>query len=116
MRNFGQEHPTVAIRQSNLATVLQDLGDYPRAAQLFQSSLDSAMRNFGQDHPTVAVRQLNLATVYYEVDRLEEAKILLEQALQTVEKKLGVGHPHYAGIIKWLDAVNKKLGERPGKG
>ena len=27
-KNFGKDHPTTAIRYSNLAAVLQDLGDY----------------------------------------------------------------------------------------
>ncbi len=109
LRNFGPEHPYVAVSQSNLALVLRSLGDYPRAAQLLVLALASAMRNFGEDHPTVAMSQSNLAAVYYQVDRLDEAKILLEQALQTVEKSLGVNHPDYAGIVSWLDAVNKKL-------
>ena len=46
-RNFGADHPSVAISQSNLALVYQDLGRYEAAADLLEKALASDTRNFG---------------------------------------------------------------------
>ena len=55
-QNFGPEHPTTAVRYSNLALVLQDLGDYAGAKELLEKAMRSDEQNFGPEHPTTAVR------------------------------------------------------------
>ncbi|NTV59514.1 MAG: tetratricopeptide repeat protein [Deltaproteobacteria bacterium] len=47
----GPEHPKVATRQSNLAHVLQDLGELTGASDLAQKAYGSLLKKFGADHP-----------------------------------------------------------------
>ncbi|MEL7120718.1 MAG: tetratricopeptide repeat protein, partial [Bacteroidota bacterium] len=93
-QNFGSAHPTVAIRQSNLALVYQDLGRYAEAAGLLEEALASDAQNFGSAHPTVAIRQSNLALVYKDLSRYAEAIPLLFSALQLFTDVLGENHPN----------------------
>ena len=60
-QNFGPEHPTTAVSYSNLATVLQDLGDYAGAKELLEKAMRSDEQNFGPEHPTTALSYSNLA-------------------------------------------------------
>ncbi|MEM7248859.1 MAG: tetratricopeptide repeat protein, partial [Acidobacteriota bacterium] len=67
---------------SNLASVLQALGDLPRAKELLEQALESDLKNLGEDHPNVATRRSNLALVLKDLGDLPRAKELLEQALE----------------------------------
>ena len=51
LKNYGADHPTVAVSQSNLAMVYRDLGDYVRARPLFQFAFQVFLKNFGPEHP-----------------------------------------------------------------
>jgi tetratricopeptide (TPR) repeat protein len=108
--NFGENHPTVATRQSNLANVYGDLGRYEEAATLLEIALQSDLNNFGENHPTVATRQSNLANVYKDLGRYEEAATLLEIALQADLNNFGENHPTVATRQSNLANVYKDLG------
>ncbi|MBK8501043.1 MAG: tetratricopeptide repeat protein [Saprospiraceae bacterium] len=48
----------MAIRQSNLAVVYQDLGDYEKARELWNSAYTIFMKKLGPEHPhTKTVQQ-----------------------------------------------------------
>jgi tetratricopeptide (TPR) repeat protein len=49
--NFGENHPKVAVRQSNLAKVYSDLGKYEKARDLWKSAYDIFKVSLGSDHP-----------------------------------------------------------------
>ncbi|MCY7350306.1 MAG: tetratricopeptide repeat protein, partial [Cytophagaceae bacterium] len=89
LKHYGPDHPTVAISQSNLATVYQSLGDYVRARDLLETALASALKHYGPDHPAVAVRQSNLANVYQDLGDYVRARDLLETALAANLKHYG---------------------------
>jgi tetratricopeptide (TPR) repeat protein len=108
--NFGENHPTVATRQSNLANVYGDLGRYEEAATLLEIALQSDLNNFGENHPTVATRQSNLANVYKDLGRYEEAATLLEIALQSAINNFGENHPTVATRQSNLATVYRNLG------
>ncbi len=110
-KNFGADHPTVAVRQSNLALVYQDLGDYEKARELLEAALTSDQKNFGADHPTVAVSQSNLASVYKALGDYEQARELLEAALASDLKNFGADHPTVAVSQSNLAIVYKYLGD-----
>ena len=51
-------HPSIAISQSNLAMVLQDLGQLEEARDLLRKAYRAYLGRFGPDHPgTQTVRQ-----------------------------------------------------------
>ena len=103
-KNFGPDHPNVAISSSNLAVVYQALGRYEEAAGLLEAALASDQKNFGPDHPSVARTRNNLALVYQALGRYEEAAGLLEAALASDSKKtLGPIIPRWRQVVPtWL--------------
>ena len=60
IKNFGEEHPTTAIRYSNLATVLQDLGDTQQAKIYLEKALAVFVKNLGEEHPHTKIAKGNL--------------------------------------------------------
>jgi tetratricopeptide (TPR) repeat protein len=109
--NFGENHPTTAIRYSNLALVFQDLGDYEQAKELLQKAVRSDEANFGENHPTTAIHYSNLATVLQDLGDYERAKGLLEKAVRSDEANFGENHPSTAIRYSNLALVLKDLGD-----
>ncbi|MGW5153000.1 tetratricopeptide repeat protein [Rhodococcus koreensis] len=82
---YGPDHPTVAVRLSNLARVWKDLGKPGRARPLLERALTITETAYGPDHPTVAVRLSNLARVWKDLGDPGRARPLLERALTITE-------------------------------
>ncbi len=59
-KNFGKDHPTTAVRYSNLATVLQDLGDYEGAKDLLEKAYETYKDHLGEQHPNTKIIKNNL--------------------------------------------------------
>ena len=57
---YGPDHPAVAIRLSNLALILKDLGQLAEARPLAERALAITEAAYGPDHPTVAILRANL--------------------------------------------------------
>ena len=95
---FAPGHPSIARSQSNLALVLQDLGQFRRRrADLLSAALAANEQSFPPGHPSIAGRQSNLATVCYKIwGQLAEARDLLEKALASYEQTFAAGHPSIA--------------------
>ena len=110
-KNFGEHHPTTAIRYSNLALVLQDLGQFEQAKILLEKATASAEKNFGEHHPTTAISYSNLATVLKDLGQFEQAKILLEKATASDEKNFGEHHSTTAISYSNLATVLQDLGQ-----
>jgi tetratricopeptide (TPR) repeat protein len=51
LTHFGASHPTVAISQSNLASVYKDLGEYDKARGLWQKAYATFREKLGEEHP-----------------------------------------------------------------
>ncbi|MDX2071719.1 MAG: tetratricopeptide repeat protein [Haliscomenobacter sp.] len=98
---------------NNLANVLKHLGDYSRAAQLFDLVLTSAIHNFGEDHPTVAVSQSNLGLVLGNLGGFPRALELLELALNNALRNFGDDHPEVAWYRSNLASIVSDLGDYP---
>jgi tetratricopeptide (TPR) repeat protein len=110
-KSFEPGHPTIATRQSNLAAVLQDLGELKEARDLLRKALESAQKSFELGHPTIAIRQSNLAVVLKDLGELKEAKDLLRKALESAQKSFEPGHHSIAISQSNLAAVLRDLGE-----
>ena len=109
--SFEPGHSSIAVRQSNLATVLKDLGELAEARDLLRKALASDEASFEPGHPTIAVRQSNLATVLKDLGELAEARDLLRKALASDEASFERGHPSIARSQSNLATVLKDLGE-----
>ncbi|MEN0048343.1 MAG: tetratricopeptide repeat protein, partial [Bacteroidota bacterium] len=106
--NFGKLHPTVAVRQSNLANVYGDLGRYEEAAKLLEAALQSDLDNFGKLHPTVAIRYNNLAWVKLEQEQYQVAVEYFVQAYTIFQEQLGAKHPNSRTVLNSLNQALQK--------
>ena len=113
---YGPDHPSLAIRLYNLATVLRNLsGDEnlkaARAALERALKIDEAAQ--GPDHPAAATRLSNLATVLHDLggeENLKAARAALERALKIDEAAHGPDHPKVAIRLSNLANVLRDLG------
>jgi hypothetical protein len=60
---FEPGHPSIARSQSNLALVLQDLGDLEAARDLINSAYNSFLEKFGEKHPYTVITKGNLESI-----------------------------------------------------
>jgi tetratricopeptide (TPR) repeat protein len=113
-QSFEPGHLSIAIRQSNLATVLQDLDDLKGAKTLLTEALKSNQQNFEPGHPNIAISQSNLALVLLDLNDLEGAKTLLTEALKSNRQNFEPGHPNIAKTQSNLALVLQGLGDLEG--
>ena len=101
----------MANRRSNLAVILQGLGDLPRAKELLELALASVLKTLGKAHPAVAILRFNLATLSRDEGDLKGARASFYQALTAQEASLGANHPSTAFTRASLARVLDLLGE-----
>ena len=111
VRQFGPDHPTVAVRRSNLATILRDLGEHQQARQQIELALESELRQFGPDHPNVAVSRSNLANILGDLGEHQQARHQIELALESELRQFGPDHPTVAVSRSNLAIILRDLGE-----
>ena len=72
---------SIAKHQSNLALVLQELGELHEAKRLLEKALASDEKTYPKGHPILSRRLCNLALVQRDMGDLKAAKDLLEAAI-----------------------------------
>ena len=105
MRQFGPDHPDVAVRRWNLANILRDLGEHAEARKQIELALESDLRQFGPDHPTVAIDRSNLAHLLRDLGEHEAALRQIDQALEIFRKKLPPGRPNIRRAERLRDII-----------
>jgi tetratricopeptide (TPR) repeat protein len=95
-KNYGPNHPSVAIDLNNLAQLLQETDRLVEAELLLRRALEIGEQTLGPEHPRVATRLSNLGTLLHETNRVREAEPLLRRALAIDEQSLGSEHPNVA--------------------
>jgi nucleoside phosphorylase/tetratricopeptide (TPR) repeat protein len=101
----------VARILSNLALVLQELGQADAARPLLQRSLAIVEETYGPEHPGVTPNLSNLAMVLRDLGQAHEARPLLQRSLAIAEKTYGSEHPNVAIRLSNLATVLKDLGQ-----
>jgi tetratricopeptide (TPR) repeat protein len=116
-KNFGPEHPRVAIELSNLAELLRATNRHVEAEPLLRRALAIGEESRGPDHPDFAIRLNNLAQLLQDTDRLDEAEPLMRRALAIDEKNFGPDHPRVAtelnNLAELLKATNRLVEAEP---
>ncbi len=69
-KSFEPGHPSIAISQSNLATVYKNLGEFEEARDLLKMALESAKNTFKPGHPTISLRQEKLDSVLKDLGEI----------------------------------------------
>jgi hypothetical protein len=81
--SLGHDHPNVAIRLNNLATLLQATNRLGEAEPLMRRALAIDEASLGRDHPSVARDLNNLAQLLQTTNRLGEAEALMRRSIGT---------------------------------
>jgi tetratricopeptide (TPR) repeat protein len=105
-------HPGITAAQSNLAAVLQQLGELEGSRDLVRKALTVAEQSFPSGHRHIATLQSNLAQVLADLGEREEARDLLRKVLWADERSYPAGHPQIAADQSNLATVLRELGER----
>ena len=110
--NMDEEE--LAIRRSNLALILQDLGDFPGARREVEEALRIDLASLGPDHPKVAIYRSNLAMILKDLGDLPGARREVEEALRIDLASLGPNHRSVAIRRSNLALILQDLGELQG--
>jgi hypothetical protein len=92
-RRHGPDDQNVLDMAYNLASTLDDLGDYPAARALLEDTLARRRRLFGDDDAATLNVATVLATVYTHMGSHEQARDLAEDTLARFRRMLGDDHP-----------------------
>ncbi len=82
----GENHPSVAAAEHDLAVTLIRLAEYMRAELLLQSSLAINRREYGSASPEVAKNLFNLAAVHLKTSELDAAEAFANSSIDIYEK------------------------------
>jgi tetratricopeptide (TPR) repeat protein len=93
---FSLDHPDLAVRFNNLASLYRAQGRYEEAEPLYQRAIAIGEQGLGQQHPNLATHYNNLALLYTAQGRYEEAEPLYLRAVSIGEQVLGLEHPTLA--------------------
>lgn len=97
-KNLGPNHPFIAIRLSNLASLLENMNrqDQDEVEDLYRRAVAISEQTFGPEHRRVAICLSNLSAFLVKTNQLNEAERLIRRGLAIDEKCLGVDHPNIA--------------------
>jgi tetratricopeptide (TPR) repeat protein len=107
---YGPDHPKVAVTLSNLALVMQDLGQTADARPLLERALELNEQAYGAGHHEVATSLSNLALLLQELGDAAAARPLLEWVLEIDLAVYGPEHPRIATSLSNLAGVLRELG------
>jgi len=104
-----EESADLAIALFNAADFLSSVGEWPKAAEMFQEALEVDARAYGPDHPEVAVDAERLAAAYVNMDRLAEAEPLYQRVIAIRQAALGPGDRTLLEPLRRLAEVHRRL-------
>lgn len=90
---LGPEHPAALGAMSDLASALDDAGQYPKALELNQQLLEKRRRISGEDHPNTLGAMHNLAVVLGRAGQTQKSLELKHQVLEKSRRILGEDDP-----------------------
>ena len=91
-KTLGPDHVAVAVSLGNLATLLQDQGDFEGARPLLERALGLAESALGSEHPNTNRVRSNLAKALVAIGNFADAEKLGAVALALHESALGPSH------------------------
>jgi tetratricopeptide (TPR) repeat protein len=95
-KNLGSDHPLIAARLSNLASLLESMNRLDEAERLVRRALAIDEKCVGSDRPNVAMRLSMLAGLLQRTDRPAQSEPLIRRSLAILENSFGPDHPNVA--------------------
>ena len=108
---LGDSPLHTATLSSNLAIVLQRLGDYSSARKRIETVIAIDEQYLPPDHPALAIRYTNLATILQDLGEYAAARERMEAAIAIEEKHFAPDHPTLATSYSNLASILMDLGE-----
>jgi CHAT domain-containing protein/tetratricopeptide (TPR) repeat protein len=112
-RGLSRRHPLYAERLQDLAELCLALGDFDRAASLFEQAATLTEELLGPEHPQYALRLSGRARVLAARRDLDGARRDAERALALAREAWGEGHPVTTEAARSLARIHLMRGE-PG--
>lgn len=110
----GKRHPRYLDVQNRLALVLHSMGDYDRAAALFEETARLAAQVHGAEHPERLTALNNLAAALLDQGRYAKAIPILRDLVELQAKRNGQDHADYATALNNLAAAHQAIGDLSG--
>lgn len=104
-KRLGNDHPNIAKRLDDLATVYSAQGCYGDAEPLFLQSLTLSQQSLNENHPDIATSLNNLALLYWKQGRYKSAEQLLRQAIEIDKSNPDQSDPDIAARLGSLAIV-----------
>jgi CHAT domain-containing protein len=101
----GPMHPKIAIINTNMGYVYNDLKLYGDAITNFETALSIWQKIYPQGHPNEAFVRLNLGRTYAKLNNLPATKAYYRQALALYQKAFGAQHPDIATTLNQIGMV-----------
>lgn len=108
---YGEDHPYVAIDQSNLASSYIEIGEYENAIEKLELALNSMRKTYENDFPEMAAFLNNLGFVYSTLGEWDKALRYYQMALDIDLKFYGKDHAEVASDHSNIGTAYTGLGQ-----
>jgi serine/threonine protein kinase/Tfp pilus assembly protein PilF len=105
----GQELTEAAIRQT-LGDAYRALGEYPKAQEHLQRSLDLRQKRLGVGHLDTLISNHCLAFLYQQQGRYDAAEEIYKQVLEISRRDLPSDHPETLSVMNNLGLLYRSQG------
>lgn len=99
-----------AASYNNLGNCWLEYGDYQRAVQYFNQSIQLYEQVYGSDHPSIAEVAVNQGTAYLEIGDFSNALGRFELARFIIEQQLGAASPNRIPALLGQASALQQLG------
>ena len=106
----GAEDASLWQLDANIASLDYRAGNYEKARDSFERSLDGGKRILGENHPRLGAILGNLAHVYRKLGDNRRALDLQQQDVVLLRKNLGNEHPQLGIALMGLATSEKRIG------
>ena len=112
IRRLGEDHPSTAQTEQNLAQVLEEFGRLDEAEALYRRALAAKRKTLGDVHPSVTVNLNNFANfLAVEQGRLDEAESFAREALSLDRRMFKEPHAYIAESLRRVGSILRLKGD-----
>lgn len=101
----------MASTYNNIGVVWDNKGDYDKALEYYQQSLDIELKTLGEWHPDVVTSYNNMGLVWQNKGEYDKALEYYQKSLDIFLRTLGVEHPDVAISYSRIGGLWKLKGE-----
>lgn len=111
LKDATRKSSFVSSSYFNLGVCFYCLGDYPKALEYYEKSLEISEKILGEDHPSTSSSYNNIGLVYKKMEEYAKALEYFQKSLAICETILGTDHPEAATSNNNIGGVYESLGE-----